>query len=427
MQLMKKTPGVWVNLLLGFALVGAGLSPVPAIAQSAKNNKSKAVAAPATTGAASAGAVATASQVNLPGAPSIALAARSWLLLDATTGQTLAAYEPNTKVEPASLTKLMTAYLTFSAIKDKRLALDARPPVSPLAWKAEGSRMFVDPAKPASVDELLHGMIVQSGNDASIILAEAVAGSEGSFAELMNKETVRLGMKNTQYRNSTGLPHPEHYATASDLALLTRRLISDHPNFYSLYSTKEYTYNNIKQPNRNRLLFIDPTVDGVKTGHTDAAGYCLIASSKRDQPDGGVSRRLISVVLGASSESARAIESQKLLNYGFQNFDSVRLYAKGQAVGTYEVWKGKANELAAGFDQDVVLTVAKGQADKIKADVERVSPLIAPILAGQRIGTLRVKLDDRVLLERPLLAQAAVEEAGLFGRAYDTIRLWIKR
>lgn len=426
MRFMKKVPSAGASLLVGLGLVGIGLTPVNAVAQSAKNNKAKA-AAPATAATASAGAAATASQVNLPGAPSIALAARSWLLLDATTGQTLAAYEPNTKVEPASLTKIMTAYLAFSAIKDKKLAPDARPPVSPLAWKAEGSRMFVDPAKPASVDELLQGMIVQSGNDASIILAEAVAGSEGSFAELMNKEAARLGMKNTQYRNSTGLPHPEHYATANDLALLTRRLINDHPNFYPLYSTKEYTYNNIKQPNRNRLLFIDPTVDGVKTGHTDAAGYCLIASSKRDQPNGGVSRRLISVVLGASSESARAIESQKLLNYGFQNFDAVRLYTKGQAVGTYEVWKGKANELAAGFDQDVVLTVAKGQADKIKADVERVSPLIAPIQAGQRIGTLRVKLDDKLLLERPVLAQAAVAEAGIFGRTYDTIRLWIKR
>lgn len=414
-----------ISTVLSAVTVLAGLSAVsPEAAAQASRSKGKPAAATST----GASAVSTtASQINLPGAPSIALAARSWLLVDATTGQTLAAYEPDSKVEPASLTKIMTAYLAFSAIRDKKLALDARPPVSPLAWKAEGSRMFVDPAKPATVEELLSGMIVQSGNDASIILAEAVAGSEGSFADLMNKEAARLGMKNSQYRNSTGLPDAQHYATANDLAILARRLIADHPNFYPLYSTKEYTYNNIKQPNRNRLLFIDPTVDGVKTGHTEAAGYCLIASSKREAPGGGVSRRLISVVLGAASESSRAIESQKLLNFGFQNFDAVRLYAKDQAAATYEVWKGKSNEVKAGFDQDVMLTVSKGQADKIKADIERVSPLEAPIKAGQRIGTLRVKLEDKVLLERPLLALAGVDEAGLFGRSYDTIRLMFKR
>lgn len=420
MFVLKKNLGA-TRALLGAILCGGLLClAAPALAQA---NKSKGKPAPAATPI----AAATNSQINLPGAPSIALAARSWLLVDATTGQTLAGYEPDSKVEPASLTKLMTAYLTFSALKEKKLTLDVRPPVSPVAYKAEGSRMFVDPAKPATVEELLHGMIVQSGNDASIILAEAVAGSEGSFAELMNKEAARIGMKGTKYRNSTGLPDAQHFATASDLAILARRLIVDHPTFYPLYSTKEYSYNNIKQPNRNRLLFIDPTVDGLKTGHTEAAGYCLIASSSRDQPNGGGPRRLISVVLGAASESARAIESQKLLNYGFQNFDAIKLYSKGQTLATYEVWKGKTAELKAGFDQDVMITVAKGQSDKVKADVERVQPLIAPITAGQRIGTIRVKLDDKVLLERPLLAQAGVEEAGIFGRAYDSIRMMLKR
>jgi D-alanyl-D-alanine carboxypeptidase (penicillin-binding protein 5/6) len=362
-------------------------------------------------------------QVTIP-----TLAARSWLLLDVTTGQVLAAFEPDLKIEPASLTKLMTAYLAFAAIKEKRLALDLRPPVSMPAYKAIGSRMFVDPAKPATVEELLNGMIVQSGNDASIILAEAIAGSEDGFAQAMNKEAQRLGMKNSQFRNATGLPDPQHYTTARDLSVLASRLIVDFPEPYATYySKKEYAYNNIKQPNRNRLLFIDPTVDGVKTGHTDAAGYCLIASSRRDQPGAGFNRRLLSVVLGTASESARAIESQKLLNFGFQNFDAVKVFAKDQVAGTYEVWKGDAKELKAGFDQDVLVSVAKGQTDKLKAEIERVKPLVAPIAKGQRVGTLRVKLDDKVLLERPVLALGAVEQAGLFGRLWDSARMWFSK
>lgn len=411
-----------------FLVAAVILLAPPTLAQSNKAKpKQGASAASGASKNAAASAIAPNSQVNLPGAPPVSIAARSWLLLDVTTGQTLAAYEPDVKVEPASLTKLMTAYLAFSALKEKKLTLDARPPVSPLAYKAEGSRMFVDPAKPATVEELLNGMIVQSGNDASIVLAEAVAGSEQVFSELMNKEAKRLGMKNSQYRNATGLPHPEHYATANDLAILTRRLITDHPTFYSLYSSKDYTYNNIKQPNRNRLLLIDPTVDGVKTGHTDAAGYCLITSAKRDAVGGGLPRRLIAVVLGAASESARVIESQKLLNFGFQNFDALKLYSKGQVVANYPVWKGKANEVVASFDQDVLITVAKGQNDKIKADIERIETLVAPIAAGQRLGTLKIKLNDKVLLERPVIAQAAIEEAGFFGRQYDAIRMMLKK
>jgi D-alanyl-D-alanine carboxypeptidase (penicillin-binding protein 5/6) len=321
----------------------------------------------------------------------------------------------------------MTAYLAFAALKEKRLTPDQRPPVSPAAWKAIGSRMFVDPAKPAMVEELLRGMIVQSGNDASIILAEAVAGSEDVFAQRMNQEAQRMGLKNTQFRNATGLPDPQHYSTARDLATLATRLIQDFPQNYALYSEKEYTYNNIRQPNRNRLLFVDPSVDGVKTGHTDAAGFCLIASSRREQPGAGFQRRLLSVVLGAASEAARAIESQKLLNWGFQNFDAVRVFAKGQPAGTYPVWKGAANEVKAGFDGDVFVTVPKGQAGAVKAEIERVQPLVAPVAKGQRIGTLRVKLGDQVLAERPLLALDAVEQAGMFGRAWDTIRLWMAK
>ena len=360
--------------------------------------------------------------------PPPTLAARSSLLLDMSSGQTLAASDADTKIEPASLTKLMTAYLVFAALRDKKLTLDQRPPVSAPAYKAIGSRMFVEPARPATVDELLHGMIVQSGNDASIVLAEAVAGTEAGFAELMNREAARIGMKNTRFRNATGLPDPAHYTTARDLGLLTVRLIEDFPQDYAkYYSLKEYTYNKIRQPNRNRLLFLDPSVDGVKTGHTDAAGYCLIASSRREQAGAGFHRRLLSVVTGTASESARAIESQKLLNYGFQNFEAVKVLTAGQPLGKYQVWKGAENEVSAGFEQDVFVTVAKGQAGAIKAEVERVQPLIAPVTRGQRIGTMRVKLGDQVLAERPVLALAAVDQAGLFGRAWDTIRLWMSK
>jgi D-alanyl-D-alanine carboxypeptidase (penicillin-binding protein 5/6) len=404
-------------LILALALcapVGAAPGPAPA---------AKGKAAPAPAGAATAPTPAT-QGLALQGAPQIA--ARSWLLVDVTTGQLLAASEPDMRVEPASLTKLMTAYLAFNAIKEKKLALDARPPVSPVAWKAIGSRMFVDPAKPAMVDELLRGLIVQSGNDAAIILAEALGGSEAAFATQMNREAARLGMKNTSFTNASGLPDAQHYSTARDLAILASRLIEEHPEFYKIYSERDYTYNNIKQPNRNRLLFIDPSVDGVKTGHTDAAGYCLIASSRREQPGGGFQRRLLTVVLGTASESARAIESQKLLNYGFANFDVVRLYQKDQPAASYPIWKGAAKEVRAGFSKDVLVTVARGQGERVKGEIERVQPLVAPLTKGQSIGTLRVKLDDKVIAEQPLVALDAVAEAGWFGRAWDTIRLWFK-
>ncbi|MFZ4756627.1 MAG: D-alanyl-D-alanine carboxypeptidase family protein [Burkholderiaceae bacterium] len=394
------------------------MGAVPALAQTAKGK-----AAPAPSGAATAPTPAT-QGLSLQGAPQIA--ARSWLLVDVTTGQLLAASEPDMRVEPASLTKLMTAYLVFNALMEKKLTLDARPPVSPVAWKAIGSRMFVDPAKPAMVDELLRGLIVQSGNDAAIILAEALGGSEAAFATQMNREAARLGMKNTSFTNASGLPDAQHYSTARDLAILASRLIDEHPEYYKIYSERDYTYNNIKQPNRNRLLFIDPSVDGVKTGHTDAAGYCLIASSRREQPGGGFQRRLLTVVLGTASESARAIESQKLLNYGFANFDVVRLYQKDQSAASYPIWKGAGKEVRAGFTKDVLVTVARGQGDRVKGEIERVQPLVAPLTKGQAIGTLRVKLDDKVIAEQPLVTLDAVAEAGWFGRAWDTIRLWFK-
>ncbi|MEZ5728360.1 MAG: D-alanyl-D-alanine carboxypeptidase family protein [Burkholderiaceae bacterium] len=360
-----------------------------------------------------------------PGAPT--LEAKAWILVDVTSGQILAEHEADTRFEPASLTTLMTAYLAFTAIKEKRLDLAQRPPVSMAAYKAIGSRMFVEPTKPATVDELLHGMIVQSGNDASIVLAEAVAGSESAFADLMNREARHLGLKNTSYRNSTGLPDPEHYASARDLATLAIALIEKFPKQYArLYSQKEYTYNKIKQRNRNRLLFADPSVDGVKTGHTEAAGYCLVASAVRAQAGGKLRRRLLSVVLGAGSMSARAIESQKLLNYGFQNFEAISVYKADEIAGRYRVWKGTADRVGGGFEKAVVVTVGKGKADRLKAEIERVEPLVAPIVAGQKIGSLRVTLDGKQLTERALVAREPVAQAGWIGRLWDSLRLMVK-
>lgn len=355
------------------------------------------------------------------------IAARSWLLVDVTSGQILSSQNPDEKVEPASLTKLMTAYLAFSALRDGQLKPDQRPAVSNRAYKAIGSRMFVDPLQPATVEELLRGMIIQSGNDASIILAEAISGSEEVFAQAMNQAARQMGMANTQFRNATGLPHPEHYSTARDLATLAIRLIVDHPDHYELYSQKEYTYNNIRQRNRNKLLFSDPTVDGVKTGYTEAAGYCLIASSEREQPGGGFPRRLLSVVLGADSATSRSVESQKLLNYGFQNFDALRIYRRGQSTGTYRVWKGELDQVEGTVEHDVIVTIPKGANQRISAEIERVEPLVAPLDEGQRIGTLRVRLDDQLLLAQPLVAKASIAEGGWVSQVWDSVRMRIAR
>ncbi len=353
--------------------------------------------------------------------PPPTVAAKAWLLLDVSSGQLIASQAPNERFEPASLTKLMTAYIAFAAIKNKQLSLTQALPVSEKAWRAQGSRMFIDPKNPVTVEELLRGMIVQSGNDACIALAEAIAGSEESFAQLMNKEAARLGMKNSHFTNSSGLPDAQHYSSAGDLALLASALIRDFPEFYAqLYSMKEYRYNNITQHNRNRLLWLDPNVDGVKTGYTDNAGYCLIASAKRGP------RRLLSVVLGTASDSVRAQESLKLLNYGFQFYESVRLYEKNQAVSTLEVWKGSENRLKAGFQTDMFVTLPRGQADKVKADFVSQQPLVAPISAGQRVGTLRVMVESGLVAEYPVVALDSVGIAGYFGRTWDTFRLWFK-
>lgn len=280
--------------------------------------------------------------------------------------------------------------------------------------------MFIETRKPVTVEELTRGMIVQSGNDACIALAEAIAGSEEAFAQLMNREAQRLGMKNTNFVNATGLPHAQHYSTAQDLALLAAAIIRDFPEHYPLYSMRDYRYNNITQANRNRLLWSDPSVDGMKTGYTENAGYCLVSSARRGE------RRLVAVVLGTSSEAARAVESQKLLNWGFQFYDSVKLYDKNQAVAGLQVWKGSSNTLKAGFIHDLFVAVPKGHADKLKASLESQQPLVAPIAAGQRVGVVKLTLDGKPYVEFEIVALENVPLAGIFGRGWDSIRLLFK-
>jgi len=363
---------------------------------------------------------ALAAPADLPMAPPPQLAAKAWLLLDMQSGQSLVEHNADRRIEPASLTKLMSAYLTFSALRQGRIKLTDTVPVSEKAWQAEGSRMFIEPNKPVIVADLLRGMIVQSGNDATIALAEAVGGSESGFVSMMNKEAQRLGMSNTHFVNATGLPDPQLYTTARDLARLAAAIVRDFPDYYPLYSIKEYTYNGITQANRNRLLWTDPTVDGMKTGHTQNAGYCLIASSHRGP------RRLLSVVLGADSDSARAMESQRLLNYGFQFFDSVRLYAKNQTVANLKVWKGTSNTIKTGFTRDIYLSLPRGQAKDIKATMTTRQPLLAPLVAGQQVGTVTLTLNNKPLAQYPLLALESVGVANMFGRAWDSLRLLFK-
>jgi len=350
-----------------------------------------------------------------------AVVGRAWIVADLSSGQLLTAEKPDERMEPASLTKLMTAYIVFGALKEKKIALEQPVTVSETARRAPGSRMFIEPRRPVSVDELIRGMVVQSGNDACIALAELVSGSEAAFAQRMNREAERLGMKGTKFMNASGLPDPQHYATARDLYLLAAALIRDFPAEYATYySQKEFRYNNITQPNRNRLLWLDPTVDGVKTGYTEAAGYCLISSSRRGP------RRVLAVLLGSTSEAARAQESQKLLNWGFRAFDAVRLYGANQAVKEIEVWKGASAKLKAGFRADLMVTIPAGQADKLKAELLAQAPLLAPVAEGQQVGVVRVTADGKPVGEYPVLALQAVPAAGLLGRAWDTLRLWVK-
>jgi serine-type D-Ala-D-Ala carboxypeptidase (penicillin-binding protein 5/6) len=376
---------------------------------------------------------------SLPQPPEIA--ARSYLLIDVTANQILAAKDIDMPVEPASLTKLMSAYLVFDALRSKKIDLKQTFSVSERAWKMPGSRMFIDPKMKVPVEDLIKGMIVQSGNDATMALAEGVGGTAERFVQLMNEQARALGMKATAYKNPEGLTEAGHTTTARDLGTLATRLMADFPDYVSYYAIKKYRFEGTpaaNDSNRNLLLFRDPTVDGLKTGHTDAAGYCLIATAKRDFPNLGAagaapgtpgasgSRRLLSIVLGSVSEGARANESQKLLNWGYTAYEAVKLFDANQAVLTPAVWKGKASQVSLGRPQAIVVAVPAGSASKIKTQVLRVDPLVAPLLKGQQVARLGVFLGEQSLVEVPLLAMDSVEQAGLLGRAWDAIRLWIK-
>ena len=371
--------------------------------------------------------------VSLAQAPQVPeIAARSYLLIDLTANQILAAKDIDTPVEPASLTKLMTEYLVFDALRAKKIDLRQTFGVSERAWKMPGSRMFIDPKMQVPVEDLIKGMVVQSGNDATMALAEGVGGSAENFVKLMNEQAKALGMKNTGYKNPEGLTQAGHTTTARDLSVLATRLMQDFPDYVGYSAIKKYRYPGTpaaNDTNRNTLLFRDPSVDGLKTGHTEAAGYCMIATAKRDFPNldpGG--RRLLAIVLGTVSDGARANESQKLLNWGYTAFEAVKLFDGGQAVVSPKVWKGKSSVVKLGQPQPIVVAVPAGSAAKLKTQVARPEPLVAPFSKGQRIGSLKVTSGDNpaVVAETPLLVLEAVEEAGILGRAWDAVRLWIK-
>ncbi len=402
--MMKKT----LLGLLAAALISGQAAAAPQAA-------SAEAAAAQTTAAPAAGALPTASAVAAP-----EIAATAYLVKDLQSGQVLAGKNINAQVEPASLTKLMTAYLTFKALDNGTLKPDQMLTVSPKGWRAEGSRMFLDPQKPASVSDLIKGLIVQSGNDAAITLAEAIGGSEEGFAAMMDAEAKRLGMTHTRYTNSTGLPGEGHLTTVNDLAILAGAIIRDFPKYYPIYAMKSFKYNNIEQPNRNLLLYRDSSVDGLKTGHTSSAGYNLVASSKRN------GRRVISVVVGTESTEARASESSKLLNWALQSYDTPKLYDANQTISQVKVYKGSANAVGVGFLDAAYVTIPHGEGQNIKPVLETVQPVLAPIQKGQVLGKLRIMNGNTVLAEKNVVALNAVDEAGWFGRAYDSIVLWFK-
>jgi D-alanyl-D-alanine carboxypeptidase (penicillin-binding protein 5/6) len=380
---------------------------------------------------------AAAAHAQMPTPPE--MAARSYILVDVTTGQTLAEREADTPADPASLTKLMTAYIVFNALREHKLKLDQTLPVSVRAWgerKGGGSLMFIEPRNTPKVSDLLRGLIVNSGNDAAVVLAEGVGGSVENFVAMMNRQSQAWGLKNTSFKNVTGLTEAGHKSTSRDVATIAANIIRDFPEHYALYSIQKYRYEgspSTNENNRNVLLVRDPSVDGMKTGFTEAAGYCMVISAQRDFPNlaatgaGGGKRRLLSVVMGTTSMEARANESQKLLNWGFQAFDTVRLFEADKALATVPVWKGKLNEARLGSTGGVFVSVPKGEGAKLQTRIERTDPLVAPLTQGQRVGTLKVTTPaGAVVAERPLVVLGAVEQAGIFGRAWDAVRLWIK-
>ncbi|WP_411795335.1 D-alanyl-D-alanine carboxypeptidase family protein [Halomonas sp. A29] len=353
-------------------------------------------------------------QTMIPAPPQIA--AKSWILMDADSGRVLVEHNADERLPPASLTKLMTAYLVERELDRGNIGLDDRVRISENAWRTGGSKMFIEVNTEVAIRDLLYGIIIASGNDASVAVAEHLAGGEAPFADLMNQHATRLGLHNTNFANATGLPHPEQYSSARDMALLSQYIINDYPEHYAVYAEKYFTYNDIRQPNRNRLLWRDPTVDGLKTGWTTEAGYGLVASAKRDD------MRLISVVMGTSSEESRAQETQKLLSYGFRYYETLALYEQGAVLNTPRIWGGEKNELRVGVDRNVAMTLPRARNQELSARLDIRQDLTAPISLGDRVGTLEVRLGDEIVGEQPLVALEAIEEGGLFKRLFDQVR-----
>lgn len=421
---MKKLSPSYARLAVASLLVPAAIY---AVAVPAAHAADATPAASATTPAASAAPAAFSSSFafadpksldvsSLSVVPAPTLDAKAWIVVDVTSGQILTQSNPDVQVPPASLTKLMTFYLAANAVDENRLPLDQQVTVSERAWRTGGSRMFIQPRLPVTVDQLLQGLIVDSGNDSAVALAEATAGSVDAFVTLMNQEAQKLGMRDTHFDNVDGLPDPQHLTTARDLAIVATHIIKDHAALYHYFKQKDFTYNNIKQPNRNSLLWADPSVDGMKTGFTDAAGYCMIATAQRGD------RRILTVVLGTPSVTARSQDSLQLLNWGFQNFDDVKLYGENQPGMDVRVWEGQSPNVRLGPPKPVWLTVPRGKAGDIKPVAHYPDPLLAPLSKGQQVGTLDLTLDGKVMRTEPLVAQAAVERAGFFGRMIDMIK-----
>ncbi len=366
-------------------------------------------------------------QTALAQVPAPEIAARAYFLYDVGARKALAEREADVTIEPASLTKLMTAYLVFQALREKKLSLDQNLTVSERAWRTgmtDASRMYIQIGTQVKVEDLIKGMIVQSGNDATVQLAEAVGGSVENFVAMMNRQAQAFGLKVTQFRNPEGLPAPGHVSTARELAVIATRLLEDFSEEARFYTIKEFQYNKIKQTNRNLLLWRDPSVDGLKTGYTDAAGYCLIATARRDFPSG--QRRLVSVILGASSKEARAVEAQKLLNWGYSAWDAVKLYDARQTIATAQVWKGASAQAKLGLLQPVIVTVPRGEGAQLKSQITHKEPLLAPLTVGPQVGTLKVMNGQKLVAELPLTVTEAVPAAGLFGRLWDSLRLMIR-
>nr|WP_240458050.1 D-alanyl-D-alanine carboxypeptidase family protein [Halomonas socia] len=356
-------------------------------------------------------------QTMIPSPPQ--LAAKSWFLMDADSGEVLVEHNADERLPPASLTKLMTAYLVERELDRGNISMDDRVRVSENAWRTGGSKMFIEVDTEVAIRDLLYGIVIASGNDASVAVAEHLAGGEQPFADLMNQHAQRLGLHNTSFANATGLPDPEQYSSARDMALLSQYIINDYPEHYAIYAERYFDYNDIRQPNRNRLLWRDATVDGLKTGWTTEAGYGLVASAKRDD------MRLISVVMGTSSEEARAQETQKLFSYGFRYFETLNLYEAGSVLETPRIWGGAENQVRVGVDSDVKMTVPRGRSDELTARLNLRGDITAPVAAGDQLGTLEVKLGDEVLGERQLVALENVEQGGIFKRVFDMVRQFI--